>query len=85
MTKSVAILFLTLCARHVVASPIPGIHQIAPRDIVKPLPERATEEDKRWQPVADFDTDSCYNTAAISPDGQINPGMDHDYSGPSGM
>ncbi|KAI1656525.1 secreted protein [Daldinia decipiens] len=83
MTKSAAILFLTLYANHAAALPIPGTHQIASRDIVKPLPERATEDDKKWQPVADFDTDSCYNTAVISPNGQINPGMDHNYSGPS--
>ncbi|KAI0850034.1 necrosis inducing protein-domain-containing protein [Daldinia vernicosa] len=52
MKKSVAILFLTLYAHHVVASPIVEIRPIAPRDIVKPLPERATEDDKKWQPCA---------------------------------
>ncbi|KAI0131132.1 necrosis inducing protein-domain-containing protein [Daldinia grandis] len=83
MMKPVVILISTLYTYHIAASPIAGIRQIASRDIVNPLPEIATKDDKRWQPAADFDTDSCYNTAAISPDGQINPGMDHNYSGPS--
>lgn len=29
----------------------------------------------------DFDSDSCYNTPAIGPDGTINPGLDHNSVG----
>ncbi|KAI1860809.1 uncharacterized protein JN550_011271 [Neoarthrinium moseri] len=57
--------------------------QLHIRDVINPLPEKATSDDKKWQPVLDFDTDSCYNTAAIDPSGNVNKGMDHNYSGPS--
>jgi hypothetical protein len=44
------------------------------RDILTPLPQNATELELRFQPALDFDTDGCYNTAAIDPDGNTNPG-----------
>lgn len=39
------------------------------------LPAKSTEGDAKWQPAIDFDTDSCYNTPAIGPDGAINGGL----------
>ncbi|KAL2754924.1 hypothetical protein ACRALDRAFT_1071536 [Sodiomyces alcalophilus JCM 7366] len=44
------------------------------RNILQALPESADEMDLRFQPLLDFDTDSCYNTAAIDPNGRPNPG-----------
>lgn len=46
------------------------------RDIIGALPSNADGTEYRWQPVLDFDTDGCYNTAAISPDYALNPGAD---------
>lgn len=43
-------------------------------NIVKSLPGSADEIELRFQPVLDFEWDSCYNTAAISVNGDINPG-----------
>jgi hypothetical protein len=40
------------------------------------LPEAANEEIRKWAVIFDFDTDSCYPSAAISPTGEINPGLD---------
>lgn len=50
-------------------------------DSITPLPESANDLELKWQPVMDFDSDSCYNTAAISPDGTLNPGLDHTCTG----
>ncbi|CRK15819.1 hypothetical protein BN1708_011562 [Verticillium longisporum] len=52
------------------ASPAP----ILRRDIITALPGSADEIENKFQPILDFDTDGCYNTAAIDPDGNINPG-----------
>ncbi|KAG7132111.1 NLP effector protein 10 like [Verticillium longisporum] len=42
------------------------------------LPKRATENDLRYQPALDFDTDSCYNVPAIGCDGKIAEGLEPD-------
>lgn len=39
------------------------------------LPERAYPRDLKWQPVMDFDTDSCYNSVAINKYGETATGM----------
>ncbi|KAH6876806.1 necrosis inducing protein-domain-containing protein [Thelonectria olida] len=46
------------------------------RDILTALPERADEIELKFQPLLDFDSDGCYNTAAIDPSGNTNPGRD---------
>lgn len=40
------------------------------------LPASAPAEDAKWQPAMDFDTDGCYSTPAIGPDGTLNGGLD---------
>lgn len=40
------------------------------------LPANAPEADLKFQPATDYDTDGCYPTPAIGPDGTINPGKD---------
>ena len=43
------------------------------------LPQSATDNDLRWQPSLDFDTDSCYNVPAIGLDGTIAQGLPHNW------
>ena len=46
------------------------------RDVLTALPEGADEIELKFQPSLDFDGDGCYQTAAIDPDGNLNPGHD---------
>ncbi|KAI1655053.1 NPP1-domain-containing protein [Daldinia decipiens] len=62
-------------------SPIEHLLHLVARDPPQALPEKATANDKKWQPAMDFDTDGCYNTPAIDANGNINPGLDHDNTG----
>ena len=39
------------------------------------LPQNATAGDLKWQPALDYDTDGCYPTPAIGPDGSVAPGL----------
>ncbi|KAK2786467.1 hypothetical protein FQN53_006623 [Emmonsiellopsis sp. PD_33] len=48
------------------------------RDIVSPLPQNANAAELKYQPWLDFDTDSCYNTAAVDAGGNMNPGLEKD-------
>jgi hypothetical protein len=47
---------------------------VTKRDILTPLPGAADATESRFQPLLDFDSDGCYNTAAIDPSGYTNPG-----------
>ncbi|WP_415952853.1 NPP1 family protein [Streptomyces sp. KLOTTS4A1] len=40
-----------------------------------PLPRNADALDQTYQPAYDYDTDGCYPTAAIGPDGTVNGGL----------
>ncbi|OTB06780.1 hypothetical protein M426DRAFT_318490 [Hypoxylon sp. CI-4A] len=62
-------------------NPITHLLRLFARDPPQALPENATANDKKFQPAMDFDTDGCYNTPAIGPDGTINPGLDHENTG----
>ena len=49
-----------------------------PRDrtpILEALPQRATENDLKWQPYVDVTSDSCYNVTAIDAEGNIDKGL----------
>ncbi|MGW2036223.1 NPP1 family protein [Streptomyces sp. NPDC001761] len=46
-------------------------------DPPRALPQNATENDLKWAPDVDYDTDGCYNVPAIGPDGTISQGLDH--------
>lgn len=48
---------------------------LSARDVIQALPGNATAIETKFQPLVDFDSDGCYNTAAISPDGKTNPGL----------
>lgn len=56
------------CVQGIPSSPI------SKRDIIAPLPANADAQELKFQPGLDYDSDGCYNTAAIDPDGKTNPG-----------
>lgn len=51
---------------------LPGIALAAPPPA---LPASHTEAEGMWQPAFDYDTDGCYPTPAIGPDGTLNGGL----------
>jgi hypothetical protein len=52
------------------ASPV----SVSKRDVLTALPGGASDIENKFQPALDFDGDGCYQTAAIDPDGNLNPG-----------
>ncbi|MGC7094490.1 NPP1 family protein [Amycolatopsis lurida] len=46
-------------------------------DPPRALPSSVAEPDGKWQPAFDYDTDGCYPTPAIGPDGTIAPGLNN--------
>lgn len=52
-----------------------GVPLISWADPPPPLPASVAEPDGHWQPAFDYDGDGCYPTAAIGPDGTLNPGL----------
>ncbi|MGH3433353.1 MAG: NPP1 family protein [Thermocrispum sp.] len=44
------------------------------------LPTSHPAADGKWQPAFDYDTDGCYPTPAIGPDGTLNPGLNNSGS-----
>ncbi|KAF4124978.1 Necrosis inducing protein (NPP1) [Geosmithia morbida] len=64
---------VALGSAQVQATPLSTVRR---RDIIEALPESASDDELRFQPQLDFDSDGCYQTAAISPDGTCNPGQD---------
>ncbi|MFE9764235.1 NPP1 family protein [Streptomyces sp. NPDC005808] len=48
---------------------------IALADPPSALPANANGQEQTFQPAYDYDTDGCYPTPAIGPDGTINPGL----------
>ncbi|KAH7035727.1 mosquitocidal toxin protein [Microdochium trichocladiopsis] len=70
---------LTLAAPHGGggdSSSSPTALRLTTRNIVTALPRSATGVEAAVQPVLDFDTDGCYNTAAIDSSGRTNSGLD---------
>lgn len=52
---------------------VPGVaHADAPGG----LPQMSTEKELRFAPVWDYDSDSCYPSPAIGPDGRVNGGLE---------
>ncbi|KAF5717924.1 hypothetical protein FMUND_5468 [Fusarium mundagurra] len=52
------------------ASPV----SVSKRDVLTALPGGASDIENKFQPALDFDSDGCYQTAAIDPSGNLNPG-----------
>lgn len=44
------------------------------------LPQSASDADLTFQPVLDYDTDSCYNVPAIDAQGNLDKGLDNTYT-----
>jgi hypothetical protein len=63
LSMSVPVLTATLLASTAVGGALEG------------LPENASAEVKRLAPLFAFDSDSCFPSAAISPDGTLNRGL----------
>jgi hypothetical protein len=61
---------LPLAAALVLATPL-----MAQADVLTPLPQNADSLELTFSPAYDYDGDGCYTTAAISPDGTLNPGL----------
>ncbi|KAI0189249.1 secreted protein [Astrocystis sublimbata] len=74
-TKTLALGAATLCLSANASVLSSDFHAISKRDPPAALPSCATDADKRWQPVMDFDTDGCYNTPAIDGDGNVAQGL----------
>ncbi|KXJ96688.1 necrosis inducing protein-domain-containing protein [Microdochium bolleyi] len=53
------------------------------RDPPRALGASATDDELKFQPSLDFDTDGCYNTPAIDSAGNVAEGLDHNYTGGS--
>ncbi|KAI6783451.1 necrosis inducing protein-domain-containing protein [Emericellopsis cladophorae] len=73
----------------VTAAPAPGLGididatpHVFSRAVNPPtaLPQSATANDLRWQPVLDFDTDGCYNVPAIDAAGYVAEGLEHNWA-----
>jgi hypothetical protein len=63
------------------ASAIPAI--LLGRDSDTPpkaVPQNADAIDLKFQPVLDYDTDSCYNVPAIDADGNLDKGLSNTYT-----
>lgn len=45
------------------------------------LPQSAPDDDLRWQPALDFDTDGCYNVPAVDASGNLAEGLPHSWVG----
>lgn len=73
--KTTKATLLAVLAATAAAGPLPDHLEnlarglIFARDPPTALPQVATDEQLRWQPSLDFDTDGCYNTPAIDADG----------------
>ncbi|KAH7006859.1 necrosis-inducing protein [Ilyonectria destructans] len=63
------------------ASPVPFEDSsfLAERDILQCLPEAHKPFEVKLHPLLDFDSDGCYNTAAVDPSGSFAGGHGHDW------
>ncbi|GAA3752414.1 NPP1 family protein [Streptomyces tremellae] len=52
-----------------------GLPGQASADVLPSLPQNADGLEQTFSPAYDYDGDGCYATAAISPDGTLNPGL----------
>ncbi|KAM0277214.1 hypothetical protein ACHAQH_005997 [Verticillium albo-atrum] len=74
ISAAVALLLLPMALTSPL--PDPSSVELSRRDLLQPLGGTAWSEQEKWCPALDYDKDSCYNTVAISPSGQLNAGQD---------
>ncbi len=63
--------------------PLKLYRDLLKRDPPAALPQSASDDELKWQPSLDFDTDGCYNTPAIDADGNVAEGLDQYVSSAS--
>ncbi|KAG5794114.1 hypothetical protein H9Q69_006856 [Fusarium xylarioides] len=68
--KFITAAILLSAMASVQASPV----SVSKRDVLTALPGGASDIENKFQPALDFDSDGCYQTAAIDPSGNLNPG-----------
>lgn len=54
---------------------MPVFLALATANILTPISKTASPGALKWQPVLDWDTDVCYNTAAMDGSGNFNEGI----------
>jgi hypothetical protein len=64
--------FIKMFSKLVALAFVPGL---AVANVLTSLPVTASEGALKFQPLMDWDTDTCYQTAAIGADGTVNPGL----------
>ncbi|KAI9155490.1 NLP effector protein 9 [Paramyrothecium foliicola] len=59
------------------------LNDLRTRDVNPPafIPEAATQNQIKYQPVLDYDTDGCYNVPAVDANGYVAEGRDHNEGG----
>ncbi|KAG5786387.1 hypothetical protein H9Q71_014499, partial [Fusarium xylarioides] len=68
--KFITAAILLSAMASVQASPV----SVSKRDVLTALPGGAPDIENKFQPALDFDSNGCYQTAAIEPSGNLNPG-----------
>ncbi|MFJ9518520.1 NPP1 family protein [Kitasatospora sp. NPDC101801] len=63
---------MCLLSAAALALAVPGV---AHAGVIQSLPQNADGLEQSFSPAYDYDRDGCYATAAISPDGTLNPGL----------
>ncbi|ETS73990.1 hypothetical protein PFICI_13856 [Pestalotiopsis fici W106-1] len=62
-------------------APLQLLRALERREPPSALPEKATDDQKKFQPIMDFDQDGCYNTPAIDSNNKTAGGLRHDFTG----
>ncbi|CEI63420.1 hypothetical protein FVEN_g59 [Fusarium venenatum] len=76
MLNLASIVALTCVLQQVQSVPVTGSTSLSTRDVIPMLPPKGDAEEEKYQPLLDFDTDSCYYTSAIDIGGRTNPGLE---------
>ncbi|KAK5989407.1 NLP effector protein 10 [Cladobotryum mycophilum] len=73
------LLALAACAVTAAAIPFPFDIFQAP-DPPRAIPESAPDNPKNFQPILDYDSDSCYNVPAVDAQGNVTQGLSPEHS-----
>lgn len=86
MQKTMASLLANLAILAIISSAtalpqgFANISAAAAPDPPHAMPQNAAPNALRYQPVLDYDTDSCYNVPAIDAQGNVCQGLDNKYT-----
>lgn len=76
---SAKITAVALLSAIATATALPSLSRRAP-DPPRAIPQSANADELKFQPVLDYDTDSCYNVPAIDAQGNVCQGLDNTYT-----